>query len=736
LALFSVAFPFAAGGLGARLVAGRIQSRLGLPVTIAQGRAGLVGLRLRGLTVGPPGAALVDIDVLHLPYVAAWGRGTVIVERARVDVPDVSALARRVRGARGARAGGEGASGRRRLPAFEVRAGALRLASAEGAHASAVGFSARFAPGDSATVNLEAFSGALPGITGSASRRKLSELGASKVEIAVALDGIRPRGWPRVRVEEGFVQVLPRLGLSGVNGQIVPGGDGVVALNFQGSYGGARERLWHAEGRVRPGRDLAGTEGQLSLRADRFSLGKIRDVLGPAILDPDRTMVDASLDLGLSGGVVTVMGDLQVAALSVFHEALASEPMRALNLALKLDARIDPERRSVDLKFFEGRLHDLVGRVSGNVTLAPGTHAFEDGSMLRFLPRIDLTLDVPPLECQKLLDSFPAALVPHLAGFELRGKFETHLQTRIDYADLEALSLEGKVGINGCKVLRAPESVQILTSPDEPITRVVEVPPPADRAQAGAMPEELIFAVGPDNPDFVPYEEISIYLINSLLTTEDSGFFKHHGFATSEFKTALKRNLARGRFRQGASSITMQMVKNLLLSHEKTMSRKLQELFLVWYIEQVMPKERILELYLNGIEFGPRIYGIGPAARHYFHKLPGELLPQEAAFISSILPSPKRRYVQYCKGALSVKWDAHIKRILKRAFERGRLSQAEYDLAIAEPVAFDVSERNMTETECLDWIKRITTERPGEDDEPPVEGDENQGFGAIRAKLR
>jgi membrane peptidoglycan carboxypeptidase len=94
----------------------------------------------------------------------------------------------------------------------------------------------------------------------------------------------------------------------------------------------------------------------------------------------------------------------------------------------------------------------------------------------------------------------------------------------------------------------------------------------------------------------------------------------------------------------------MQMVKNVLLAHEKTLSRKLQELFLVWYLEQLLPKQRILEIYFNAIEFGPRLYGIGPAARHYFGKSASDLGPLEAAFFSSILPSPKRRYVQYCAG--------------------------------------------------------------------------------------
>src|SRR6185436_19858878 len=142
-----------------------------------------------------------------------------------------------------------------------------------------------------------------------------------------------------------------------------------------------------------------------------------------------------------------------------------------------------------------------------------------------------------------------------------------------------------------------------------------------------------------------------------------------------------RRNLQRGGFRLGASSITMQMTKNVLLTREKTLSRKLQELFLVWYIEQTLSKERILELYFNAIEFGPRIYGIGAAARHYFGKNPAELTPLEAAFFSSILPSPKRRYIQYCHGTLTNQWDKYVHRILAKVHERGRIDDETYAAA-------------------------------------------------------
>jgi membrane peptidoglycan carboxypeptidase len=210
----------------------------------------------------------------------------------------------------------------------------------------------------------------------------------------------------------------------------------------------------------------------------------------------------------------------------------------------------------------------------------------------------------------------------------------------------------------------------------------------------------------------VPYADISPHLVNSIMTTEDSTFMRHRGFIPSEFRSALKANLERGYFRLGASSITMQMVKNVLLSREKTLSRKLQELFLTWYVERSLSKERILEIYLNVIEFGPRIYGIGRAAHHYFGKAAKQLTPRESAWFSSILPNPKRRYVHYCRGAPDAKWEAYLNRILKRMHERGRLTDAEFDQAMVDRLRFDRAEAT-PERECLEMVKRITQPPPG-----------------------
>ncbi len=206
----------------------------------------------------------------------------------------------------------------------------------------------------------------------------------------------------------------------------------------------------------------------------------------------------------------------------------------------------------------------------------------------------------------------------------------------------------------------------------------------------------------------MPLPDISRHLINSIMTTEDSNFLNHKGFIGREFKSALRTNLEHGYFRLGASSITMQMVKNVMLSREKTLSRKLQELFLTWYVEHHLSKERILEIYFNVIEFGPGIYGIGRAAKHYFGKAAKDLTPREATFFSSILPNPKKRYAHYCKEQLDPKWEKYLDRILRRMHERGRLTDEEYEQALAARITFDRTEA-LPEKECLELVKRLTT---------------------------
>jgi membrane peptidoglycan carboxypeptidase len=315
--------------------------------------------------------------------------------------------------------------------------------------------------------------------------------------------------------------------------------------------------------------------------------------------------------------------------------------------------------------------------------------------------------------CQKALGAFPPQVIPKLRGFKLKGKFATDISLDIDWANLDAVELGGSVGIYGCKVEEAPRSVDTERLMEE-FEHVVEV----------EKDQFLKFTIGPSNPNFVALNDISPHLVNSLLTTEDGMFFQHKGFIVSEFRTALVKNLKAGYFKYGASSITMQFVKNLLLNREKTISRKLQELFLTWYVEQTLDKERILEIYLNAIEYGPGIYGIGYASYHYFGKPPRDLNPKEAAFFSTILPNPKKRHLQYCDGKLARWTEAKIDRILKLMVERERLGQLAYDAIAAVPLTFVYPEdfdakKCRKETERI--IKNSRPTQPSLDDDPALE---------------
>ena len=156
----------------------------------------------------------------------------------------------------------------------------------------------------------------------------------------------------------------------------------------------------------------------------------------------------------------------------------------------------------------------------------------------------------------------------------------------------------------------------------------------------------------------------------------------------------------------------MQFVKNVLLYRDKTLARKLQELFLTWHVENTLTKDRILEIYFNVIEYGPGLYGIGPASWHYFSKAPKDLNPVEAAFFSSILPSPKERYKQYCAGTLTKWTEGKIFRILGIMRKRDRLSETDYEQAMLTPLLFakDLAE---TEVDCMQRVKKaIKNSRP------------------------
>jgi hypothetical protein len=715
-AILAATYPFSCGALGSRLVTSKLAAKLGVEVECKKARAGWSSISIWNLTIGPKARPLLTIARADVPFAAAWGSGTLTLISPRAEIQrggpedNTTTLLARLRKPSGRASSDKPAS----YPRVVVKQGSLRLDDAKSDLSLAVAsFDATWEPSRRFTILASEVKGRL------GAHDNAPSFGAEGVTVEGPLAGMRPHGFPQISVKEGQVQLLPNLPLTGITGSLrpTPQGEDAVDVMFAGSYAGAKRSLWTATGKVKPAVDWSNVDGQIALRAERFSLDKIADVLPASVLEPENTEIDAAIEARFAGRRVALSGNLEVAGLSISHPKLAAEPVESASFTLRFDATVDRDKRRLDLGYLEGKIGSLTARLAGSVELPAGVFKFKNGHELKMLPKIDLTLHVPRAPCAKILASIPAPLVPKLQGFALQGFFEADVYAKIDFANLDALDLGGKVGIDGCQVGKAPAEILALAGP-ESIPQTVEVPPPP---AGGKENETLSFDIGPDNPDFVTYDKISPYLTAAIMTTEDSGFFKHRGWVSPEFKTALRRNLVGGGFRLGASSITMQMVKNVLLGHEKTLSRKFQELFLVWYVEKIVTKERILELYFNAIEFGPRLYGIGAASRHYFGKSAADLSPLEAAFFSSILPSPKRRYVQYCHGTLTAQWEKYLHRILSKMHERGRLDDEEFTPAMASTLVFDRTELTMTEKQCVDWVRKITA-KPEPEPEPEPEG--------------
>jgi monofunctional biosynthetic peptidoglycan transglycosylase len=141
---------------------------------------------------------------------------------------------------------------------------------------------------------------------------------------------------------------------------------------------------------------------------------------------------------------------------------------------------------------------------------------------------------------------------------------------------------------------------------------------------------------------WVPFPKISPYLVKAVLIAEDDKFWKHEGFDYEAIQKAVEKDLKAKKFKFGGSTITQQLARNLYLSPEKSVIRKISEAIITWRMEKILSKKRILEVYLNVVEWGEGIFGAEAASRHYYQKPSSELTPEEAARLASVLPNPRK----------------------------------------------------------------------------------------------
>ncbi len=184
--------------------------------------------------------------------------------------------------------------------------------------------------------------------------------------------------------------------------------------------------------------------------------------------------------------------------------------------------------------------------------------------------------------------------------------------------------------------------------------------------------------VGPKNRYWTPSAAIPPEMKWAVIVAEDDKFYRHEGIDIKAIKNAIKYDLEKKKLARGASTITQQTAKNIFLSREKSINRKIKEVILARRMEEALTKDRILELYLNVVELGPLVYGIGHGAQYYFNKPASALTPRECAFLAAMLPGPRVAYNPYRNLGKVVRRSDMILRLLR---QKGVLSAAEYQLA-------------------------------------------------------
>lgn len=281
-------------------------------------------------------------------------------------------------------------------------------------------------------------------------------------------------------------------------------------------------------------------------------------------------------------------------------------------------------------------------------------YSVEDDTIYQIKARI------PKMPAQDFITSLPKGLFTNFEGMEAEGSFSYNLDFMFNKNKPNTLVFNSTLDKDGLKINKYG-AADLAKLNGSFVYRAID----NGRAQRPVL-------VGSGNPNYTPISEISPYLRKAVLTSEDPSFFSHRGFITEAFRQSIIKNIKTKKFSRGGSTISMQLVKNAFLTREKTLSRKLEEILLVYILEnnRIAGKERMLEVYFNIIEWGPDVYGIGEASRYYFDKSPALLTLDECVFLASIIPSPKTFMWKFNdEGDLksyALKHDNYIKNIMLR----------------------------------------------------------------------
>ena len=324
-----------------------------------------------------------------------------------------------------------------------------------------------------------------------------------------------------------------------------------------------------------------------------------------------------------SGGKLHIDGFASIANLMINHKKIANKNVMVKKAKFDFRFLLGPDFVSIDssstAEFNKIKFHPYLAYETQEDTI------------------YKLKVAIPKMKAQDFIASLPDGLFTHFQGMQAEGSFEYKLDFMFNKNKPNQLVFDSNLKKENLKITKYGQAN--LNKLNEEFVY---------RAIINNVLQRPVL-VGSENPNYTPLDQISPYLQKCVLTSEDPSFFSHRGFINEAFKQSILKNIRTKKFSRGASTISMQLIKNVFLTREKTVSRKLEEILLVYILEnnRIASKERMLEVYFNVIEWGPNVYGIGEAAQFYFQKSPADLTLKECLFLATIVPKPKKFMWQF-----------------------------------------------------------------------------------------
>ena len=329
-----------------------------------------------------------------------------------------------------------------------------------------------------------------------------------------------------------------------------------------------------------------------------------------------------------TGGHLTVRGSLAARNFSLYHPKLASNEIEVKRGTLDFVARLGRGTAALE-KGSQLTVNKIVLYPEISVRLKPSR-------------AVSISVRSAETEANDFFSSLPTGIFDEVRGTTGTGTLTYRMSGSVDLARVDSLKFDSSLRGKDFKLTSFGE--EDLSKLNTAFRHTVY----NDKGDSVRT-----FAVGPVNPDFVPYNQVSSYLIHAITTAEDPRFFTHKGFMEKAFVKSAIQNIKERRFARGGSTISMQLVKNVFLTRQKTVARKVEEALIVWLLEntRMASKQRMFEVYLNIIEWGPSkyrwpsgkrgVYGVKDAALFYYGKRPAELNLAESLYLASIIPKPK-----------------------------------------------------------------------------------------------